>query len=119
MNQVEFNLLDEPWIRVRDAACRVQEVSLADALLRAQEFTDLAGEMPTQDAAVLRLLLAGGRTVVPKERLLVKIWGPESDAEDNNVEAYVSLLRKKLAYLGSAVTIETIRKVGYRLGGLS
>ena len=58
MNQVEFNLLDEPWIRVRDAACRVQEVSLADALLRAQEFTDLAGEMPTQDAAVLRLLLA-------------------------------------------------------------
>ena len=58
MNQVEFNLLDEPWIRVRDAACRVQEVSLADALLRAQEFTDLAGEMPTQDAAMLRLLLA-------------------------------------------------------------
>ena len=68
---------------------------------------------------LLRLLLAGGRAVVPKERLLVKIWGPESDAEDNNVEAYVSLLRKKLAYLGSAVTIETIRKVGYRLGGLS
>lgn len=58
MREVEFNLLEEPWIRVLKPDCTVQEVSLTDALLHAQDYTDLAGEMPTQDAAVLRLLLA-------------------------------------------------------------
>ena len=58
MSRAEFNLLEESWIRVLDADCAVQEVSLAEALLRAPEYADLAGEMPTQDVAVLRLLLA-------------------------------------------------------------
>lgn len=63
MEQVEFNLLDEPWIRVLKPDCTVQEVSLTDALLRAHEFQDLAGELPTQDVAILRLMLAVLQTV--------------------------------------------------------
>lgn len=58
MKEVEFNLLEEPWIRVLCPDCSVQEVSLTQALLQAHEYTDLAGELPTQDVAVLRLLLA-------------------------------------------------------------
>lgn len=58
MQEIEFNLLEEPWIRVRMPDCTVTEVSLSDALLHAHEYTDLAGELPSQDAAVLRLLLA-------------------------------------------------------------
>ena len=58
MKEVEFNLLDEPWIRVLCPDCTVKEVSLTQVLLQAQDYTDLAGELPTQDAAVLRLLLA-------------------------------------------------------------
>ncbi len=54
----EFNLLDEPWIRVMLPDCEVQEVSLTEALLHAHEYVDLAGELPTQDVAMLRLLLA-------------------------------------------------------------
>ena len=56
MKEIEFNLLTEPWVRVRRPDNTVQEVSLTDALLHAQDYVDLAGEMPTQDAAVLRLL---------------------------------------------------------------
>lgn len=63
MEQMEFNLLEEPWIRVLKPDCTVQEVSLTDALLRAHEFQDLAGELPTQDVAVLRLMLAVLQTV--------------------------------------------------------
>ena len=44
-----------------------------------------------------------------------QVWGLESEAEDNNVEVYISILRKKLAYLGSRVSIGTVRKVGYHL----
>ena len=58
MKEIEFNLLTEPWIRVRLRDNTVREVSLTEALVSAQDYVDLAGEMPTQDAAVLRLLLA-------------------------------------------------------------
>ena len=65
---------------------------------------------------VMKLLLSAPSMTVPKEQLIVKVWGAESDAEDNNVEAYISFLRKKLFFLGSSVTIQTVRKLGYRLG---
>lgn len=64
---------------------------------------------------VLRLLMASPGGVVRKDQLIGKVWGVESDAEDNNVEAYISFLRKKLFYLGSRAGISTLRKVGYRL----
>lgn len=63
MKEVEFNLLDEPWVRVLCSDCTVREVSLTDALLYAHEYKGLAGELPTQDVAVLRLLLAVLHTV--------------------------------------------------------
>ena len=58
MKEIEFNLLDEAWIRVRLNDNSIQEVSLTDALLHAHEYVDLAGETQTQDAAMLRLLLS-------------------------------------------------------------
>ena len=61
--EIELNLLTEPWVRVRLPDNTVQEVSLTDALVHAQEYMDLAGEMPPQDAAMLRLLLAELLTV--------------------------------------------------------
>ncbi len=64
---------------------------------------------------VMRMLMANPASVIPKEDILLKVWGTETDAEDNNVEAYVSFLRKKLFYLGSEVNIATVRKVGYYL----
>ena len=64
---------------------------------------------------MMELLMLNQRMVVPKEKLLVKVWGYESDAEDNNVEVYISFLRRKLEHLHSQVKIRTIRMVGYCL----
>ena len=61
---------------------------------------------------VMRLLMVNSRAVVSKETLIAKIWGLDSEAEDNNVEVYISFLRKKLAYLGSRIAISTVRMVG-------
>lgn len=63
MKEREFNLIDEPWIRVIRPDCTPEEVNLCDALLRAREYHDLNGELPTQDVAILRLLLAVLHTV--------------------------------------------------------
>lgn len=65
---------------------------------------------------VMKLLMLSQNAILPKEQLIVKVWGPESEAEDNNAEAYISFLRKKLFFIGSKVTIQTVRKLGYRLG---
>ena len=59
----EFNLLVEPWIRLRKTDCTIEEVSLTDALIHAHDYTALAGESPAQDAAILRLLIAVIHTV--------------------------------------------------------
>ena len=64
---------------------------------------------------VLRLLMVNNGAVVTKETIISKIWGLDSEAEDNNVEVYISFLRKKLAYLNSRASISTVRKVGYFL----
>ncbi len=64
---------------------------------------------------IMGLLMANGGQVVTKEALILKVWGYESDAEDNNVEVYISFLRKKLTRLKSTVSIRTLRMLGYHL----
>ncbi len=58
MREKEFNLLYEPWILVLNSQGEIEEVSLLTAFERAHELRGLAGELPTQDVAILRLLLA-------------------------------------------------------------
>ena len=115
---------EELLARVRALSRRQGEVALEEL-----SFHDLVLELSTHDLRrgeksvrlslkefeVLKILLSNPKSVVTKETLISKVWGMESDAEDNNVEAYISFLRKKLAYLGAGVSINTLRKVGYRL----
>ena len=64
---------------------------------------------------VLRILMNNPGKLISKDTLISRVWGDDSDAEDNNVEAYISFLRKKLSFVGSKAEIGTVRKVGYRL----
>ena len=66
-------------------------------------------------ATDMRLLMVNQNAILPKETLLMKVWGYDTDAGDNNVEAYISFLRKKLALLQSTVTLNVVRRLGYRL----
>ena len=53
--------------------------------------------------------------IILKERFIEKIWGYESDVEYNNIEVYISFLRKKLTAIHSTVQIRTARGIGYFL----
>ena len=64
---------------------------------------------------LMELLMRNGNQVITKEQILVKVWGYDSQAEDNNVEVYISFLRRKLTHLHSAVKIKTLRMLGYCL----
>ena len=54
---------------------------------------------------------------LPTERpqLLTKVWGPDSDVEDGNLDNYIHFLRRRLQAVGSSLKIQTVRGVGYRL----
>lgn len=68
-----------------------------------------------KEAELLKLLIANKGVILSKETILRKLWGDESDTVENNVEAYVSFLRKKLGFLQSSVRIQAIRRQGYLL----
>ncbi len=95
------------------------EISFGDLTLNQGLFSLRCGAQSVQlsrkEFDLMALLLRNQKQVITKETLLLKVWGYESDAEDNNVEVYISFLRKKLQRLGSNVTIRTIRRVGYCL----
>ena len=62
---------------------------------------------------VMRFMMQSKGTVIPKEMILSRCWGFDSNAVENHVEVYVAMLRKKLTYIGSNVRIEAIRRLGY------
>lgn len=70
-----------------------------------------------KEFAICKILMSSPNTIVSKDTLIQKAWGVTSSAGDNNVEAYISFLRKKLKHLGSTCKIETVRRAGYRFAG--
>lgn len=64
---------------------------------------------------LMELFLRNPRQVLPKDLIISKIWGMDTDADYNNVEVYVSFLRQKLQALETKVRLKTNRGVGYRL----
>lgn len=68
-----------------------------------------------KESRLMELLLNNAGRIMPKDLLIEKIWGLESNAEYNNIEVYISFLRQKIAFLGARTQIRTIRGVGYQL----
>ncbi len=97
----------------------MDNLACGDLTLEKAAFTLSCGErtvrLSRKEYDMMELLILNQKQVLTKENLLLKIWGYESDAEDNNVEVYISFLRKKLEHLHSRVKIKTIRMVGYCL----
>ena len=68
-----------------------------------------------KESEILKLLLAHREGIISKEDIIIKVWGYDSDAGSNNVEAYISFLRRKLNFIHSSTEIKSIKKMGYRL----
>ena len=76
---------------------------------------DRSVRLSAREFEVMRILMTAGEKYITKELLLTKVWGYDSNAVENHVEAYVSFLRKKLSSIGSDVRIEAVRRLGYHL----
>ena len=72
-------------------------------------------KLSLKEFQIMELLISNPRRILPKERIIEKIWGYESDVEYNNIEVYISFLRKKLTSISAPVQIKTARGIGYSL----
>ncbi|MDE7454889.1 MAG: response regulator transcription factor [Clostridia bacterium] len=95
------------------------ELTFEDITLNTSNYTLTCGQktvsLGAKEYEILRFLMTNSTQVISKDVIISKIWGLDSDITENNVEAYMSFLRKKLFYVGSKVTIMTKRLLGYYL----
>lgn len=72
-------------------------------------------EVVCKEFMLLEYLMKNQNQVLQKEQLYEKIWGLDNESESNNLEAYLSFIRKKIKIIGSNVQIKAIRGLGYKL----
>lgn len=76
---------------------------------------DKSFTLTQKESRLLEYLLENTDIRLTTDVIIEKVWGYDSDAEDGNVQAYISFLRKKLTTLGSGVRIGNMRGSGYML----
>jgi DNA-binding response OmpR family regulator len=99
-------------IQMEELAFGDIHLALASCILSGN---DKQVRLSRREFEVMRLLLSRPGSILSKDELISKVWGLGSEAVDNNVEAYISFLRKKLFYLNSRVGISAQRRLGYVL----
>jgi len=120
---------DELLARIRALGRRyTDEISNEELKVGFLSFHPLKGEikvneevikLTSKESQILEIMLKNEDIVITKEQLLDRIWGFQSDVELNNIEVYISYLRKKLAQANCGIVIETIRGSGYCLKEVS
>ena len=72
-------------------------------------------KLSAKEYTLLSYFMENFGQILSKEQITVRIWGYDTNVEYNNEEVYISFLRKKLKFIGTRTSIETVRGVGYRL----
>lgn len=117
---------DELLARIRALTRRKGEIILDEmefgdlifnisSLILKCKTTEKTVRLSYKEAELLKLLISNNKISISKEDLIIKVWGYDSDASDNNVEAYISFLRRKFNYIESKCEISSIKKIGYRI----
>lgn len=68
-----------------------------------------------RECDLLEVFLANKNQTMPRMVLLSKVWGPDAEVEEGNLDNYIHFLRRRLKSVGSLLTLTTVRGVGYRL----
>lgn len=101
--------------RSPDARERIEDQGLRiDASARTVERDGVQAEMTAVEFDLLWTLALDPGRVFRRAELLDRVWGEDFDGVDRVVDVHVSNLRHKLALLGVAERVVTVRSVGYK-----
>lgn len=74
-----------------------------------QQSVQLAGK----EFQLMEYFLNNQNQIISREQIIERIWGFNSNSEYNNVEVYVSFLRKKISFIHANMRIRAVRGIGY------
>ena len=72
-------------------------------------------ELIKKEFQLLEYFINNPNQVLSKEQIYYRVWGIENEIESNNLEAYLSFIRKKLRAIESKVVIKSVRGMGYKI----
>ena len=72
-------------------------------------------EISYKEYLLIEYFIINQNQIVSRDNLYDKIWGYDNNIESNNLEAYLSFIRKKIKIIGSSVKIKPVRGLGYKL----
>lgn len=72
-------------------------------------------EIGKKEFLLLEYFIENKDIVISKEQIYNRVWGIDNEIESNNLEAYLSFIRKKIKIIGSCISIRAIRGLGYKL----
>lgn len=99
---------------IKDNTLRFGDIELNPSTLKLSKSSkDI--KLILKESELLELLISRKNATSSKELIIEKLWGFDSEVDNNHVEVYISFLRKKLSYLDSNVVITTVRGIGYIL----
>jgi DNA-binding response OmpR family regulator len=64
---------------------------------------------------LLEYFMMNPNQVLSKDMIFDRVWGMDNEAISNNLEAYISFVRKKLKAIDATVSIKVIRNMGYKM----
>ena len=92
------------------------ELNIATSKLNCKN-TGETVELVCKEFQLLEYFMRNPNQILSKDQIYDKVWGMENEIESNNLEAYLSFIRKKLKAIGSNVNVKAVRGLGYRLEG--
>lgn len=107
--RINNNQIIKDYIEVGDLRLNIKTTNLTCIT------TNESIEVICKEFLLLEYLMKNVDRVISREQIYEKVWGLESDAESNNLEAYISFIRKKIKAIGSTVQIKAVRGLGYKL----
>ncbi|MDD6418990.1 MAG: helix-turn-helix domain-containing protein [Clostridium sp.] len=72
-------------------------------------------ELIKKEFQLLEYFINNPNQVLSKEQIYDRVWGIENEIESNNLEAYLSFIRRKLRVIESKVVIKSVRGIGYKI----
>ena len=72
-------------------------------------------KLSNKEFLLMETFLRNSKKIIPKNQLILKVWGPLDESDYNQLEVFISFLRKKLRFLAASAVIKTTKGVGYSL----
>jgi len=76
---------------------------------------DIVCSLSKRESDLMEIFLKNHTQTLPRMMLLSRVWGPDAEVEEGNLDNYIHFLRKRLKKVKSSLTIKTVRGIGYKL----